>query len=108
MRKAGNQEEPIRAFSCIPAFLRSSGPRRAQWLRRFPPFDLEPSVGFAASLRALSAAMLVVARAGNRPVYLFTPNTPAELSVALTVGVDGVITDHPDVALDLRRHLLPS
>jgi glycerophosphoryl diester phosphodiesterase len=70
--------------------------------------ELSPSVGLATSQRALSAALLVVARGGNRPVYLFTPNTPAELAVALTVGVDGVITDDPDTALALRRQLSPS
>jgi len=67
--------------------------------------DLPRGAGFAVSMRALSAALLVVARASGRPVYVFTPNTPDELSVALTVGVDAVITDHPDVALDLRRPL---
>lgn len=67
--------------------------------------DLPPGVGFGASLRALSAGMLVVAREDDRTVYTFTPNTVAELSVALTVGVDAVITDHPDLALDLRRRL---
>jgi glycerophosphoryl diester phosphodiesterase len=67
--------------------------------------DLPAGTGFAVSMRALSAALLVVARASRRPVYVFTPNTPGELSVALTVGADAVITDHPDAALDLRRSL---
>ncbi len=65
--------------------------------------DLPPAVGFAASMRALSAGMLVAARETNRPVYLFTPNTPAELGVALEIGVDAVITDRVDLALELRR-----
>jgi len=45
----------------------------------------------------------VTARSSGRPVYVFTPNSADELEVALTVGADAVITDHPDVALDLRR-----
>ncbi len=61
------------------------------------------AVGFAASMRAPSAGMLVVARETGRPVYLFTPNTPAELGVALGIGVDAVITDRVDLALELRR-----
>ena len=67
--------------------------------------ELPPSVGFAASMRALSAGLLVAAAAGRRPVYVFTPNSDTELRVALAVGADGVITDHPDLALDLRRRL---
>lgn len=65
--------------------------------------DLPAAVAFAASMRALSAGMLVVAQETSRPVYLFTPNTPAELAVALRIGVDGVITDRIDLALELRR-----
>jgi glycerophosphoryl diester phosphodiesterase len=68
--------------------------------------DLPAGAGFAVSMRALSAALLVIARAQGRPVYVFTPNTPGELTVALTVGADAVITDHPDLAIDLRRSLL--
>ena len=47
--------------------------------------------------------MLVVAREGGRSVYVFNPNTETELRVALTMGVDAVITDRIDAALDLRR-----
>jgi len=38
-------------------------------------------------------------------VVSLTVNTATELRVALTVGVDGVITARPDSALDLRRRL---
>jgi glycerophosphoryl diester phosphodiesterase len=64
--------------------------------------SLPQGVGLGVSLRALSAGMLVVAREDGRAVYAFTPNTTAELTVALTVGADAVITDRPDLALDLR------
>ena len=39
----------------------------------------------------------------SRPLYVFTPNSPAELRVALTVGADAVITDHVTIAVELRR-----
>ncbi len=68
--------------------------------------DLPGLVGFAASMRALSAGMLVAARETARQVYLFTPNTPTELGVALGIGADAVITDRIDLALDLRRSKL--
>jgi len=67
--------------------------------------DLPRGVGFGASLRALSAGLLVVAREDGRPVYTFTPNTAVELGVALAVGADAVITDHPDLALAIRARL---
>lgn len=70
--------------------------------------ELPPPVGFGASLRALSAAMLVVARESGRSVYVFNPNTETELRVALTIGADAVITDRIDAALDLRRRTFGS
>jgi glycerophosphoryl diester phosphodiesterase len=66
---------------------------------------LPPGAGLAMAMRALSAAVLVEAAETSRPVYVFTPNSPAELRVALTVGVDAVITDHVGIAVDLRRQL---
>ncbi len=68
---------------------------------------LPSRVGFATSMRALSLGMLVVARQDARVVYVFTPNTEPELRGALGVGVDGVITDRPDLAIELRRRLAP-
>ncbi|MDO8477695.1 MAG: hypothetical protein Q7W02_16145 [Candidatus Rokubacteria bacterium] len=56
-------------------------------------------------MRALSAAVLVAAAETSRPVYVFTPNRSAELRVALTVGVDAVITDYVAIAVELRRRL---
>jgi len=67
--------------------------------------DLPAGAGLAASMRALSAGMLVAAAEAGRAVYVFTPNTESELRVALGLGADGVITDRPDLALDLRRRL---
>jgi hypothetical protein len=51
--------------------------------------------------------VLVAAAETSRPVYVFTPNSPAELRVALTVGADAVITDHVAIAVELRRRLAP-
>ena len=81
--------------------------------RRPPPTDedvrqmreLPPGAGLATSMRALSAAVLVAAAETSRAVYLFTPNLPAELRVALTVGAEAVITDQVALAVALRREL---
>jgi glycerophosphoryl diester phosphodiesterase len=64
--------------------------------------DLAPGAGLATAMRALSAAVLVAAAETARPVYLFTPNRPAELRVAFAVGVDAVITDQVATAIELR------
>jgi glycerophosphoryl diester phosphodiesterase len=68
--------------------------------------ELPPGAGLAMAMRALSAAVLVAAAETSRPVYVFTPNSPAELRVALTVGADAVITDHVAIAVELRRQLV--
>ncbi len=67
--------------------------------------ELPPGAGLATAMRALSAAVLVEAAETSRPVYVFTPNRPAELQVALTVGADAVITDHVARAVELCRRL---
>ncbi len=36
-------------------------------------------------------------------VLVWTPNEPADIEAAVALGVDGVITDHPDRALALRE-----
>jgi hypothetical protein len=58
-------------------------------------------------MRALSAAVLVAAAETGRAIYVFTPNLPAELRVALTVGAEAVITDQVALAVALRRELDP-
>ena len=67
--------------------------------------DLPPGAGLATAMRALSAAVLVAAAETSRPVFVFTPNRPPELRVALSVGADAVITDQVATAVDVRRQL---
>ena len=67
--------------------------------------ELPQGAGLATSMRALSAAVLVAAAETSRPVYVFTPNRPAELRVALAIGAEAVITDQVATAVDLRRQL---
>jgi glycerophosphoryl diester phosphodiesterase len=62
---------------------------------------LPEGAGVATSMRALSAAVLVAAVEGRRPVYVFTPNRPIELEVALRLGPDGIITDQVALAVEL-------
>ena len=81
--------------------------------RRPPPTDedvqrlreLPPGAGLATSMRAVSAAVLVVAAETARPVYVFTPNLVAELRVALGIGAHAVITDQVARAVALRHEL---
>jgi len=69
--------------------------------------ELPPGAGLATSMRALSAAVLVAAAETARVVYVFTPNLPAELRVALIIGAEAVITDQVSLAVALRRELHP-
>ncbi|WBB78396.1 glycerophosphodiester phosphodiesterase family protein [Micromonospora sp. WMMD882] len=41
-------------------------------------------------------------RAAGHQVYVWTVNEPADLDLALAAGVDGIITDRPDLALARR------
>jgi glycerophosphoryl diester phosphodiesterase len=66
---------------------------------------LPPGAGLATSMRAVSAALLVLAAEQARPVYVFTPNTPAELDVAMRVGPTAVISDRVADAVAARRRL---
>jgi hypothetical protein len=56
-------------------------------------------------MRALSAALLVVAAEQNRRVYVFTPNTATELDVAMRIGPTAVISDRVADALAARRRV---
>lgn len=64
---------------------------------------LAAGVGLATSMRALSAALLVAAAETDHPVYVFTPNTIAELDIAMRIGPTGVITDRVADAVEARR-----
>jgi glycerophosphoryl diester phosphodiesterase len=66
---------------------------------------LPPRAGLATSMRALSAALLVVAAEQARPVYVFTPNTATELDVAMRIGPTAVISDRVADALAARRRV---
>jgi len=65
--------------------------------------ELAAGVGLAVSMRALSAALLVAAVETDRPVYLFTPNTTAELDIAMRIAPTAVITDRVADAVEARR-----
>lgn len=67
--------------------------------------ELPREAGLATSMRALSATVLVTAAEASRPVYVFVPNSPMELKVALTIGADAVITDRVSDAVEIRRQL---
>ena len=53
-------------------------------------------------MRALSAALLVAAAEADRPVYVFTPNTAAELAVAMRIAPTAVITVRVAAAVTAR------
>jgi len=68
--------------------------------------DYEGVAGLALGMKALTPDLLVAARERGWLVYLWTPNTVAELTVALGLGVDAVITDNIRVAWDMRKAMM--
>lgn len=59
--------------------------------------------GLALGMKALTPDLLVAAAERKWPVYLWTPNTRQELTIALGLGVHAVITDNVLVAWELRE-----
>jgi glycerophosphoryl diester phosphodiesterase len=65
------------------------------------------------ALNSAAASLSQIRRAHKRgmKVYAWTIDDPVQLSVMMSRGVDGVITDRPDVArqvLELRAQLSPA
>jgi len=52
--------------------------------------------------RVVSPRFVRVVRRGGRVLHVWTVNTPADIARLKAWGVDGVITDRPDVALQFR------
>jgi glycerophosphoryl diester phosphodiesterase len=59
---------------------------------------------------AASSAMIKRAHKQGMKVYVWTINDPIQMSVMISRGVDGIITDEPALArqvMELRKHLSP-
>jgi len=52
--------------------------------------------------RVVSPRFVRLARRGGRVLHVWTVNTPDDIARLKAWGVDGVITDRPDVALQCR------
>lgn len=75
-----------------------------------PPPDLAGVATFAAGIgpwhEAVDAALVARARARGLAIRPWTVNGPADIDRLLALGVDGVITDVPDVAAAARSALV--
>jgi glycerophosphoryl diester phosphodiesterase len=56
--------------------------------------------------RIVSPAFIEAAHRAGLPVYVWTVDDPADMRRLLAWGVDGIITDRPDVALEVRDEFL--
>jgi glycerophosphoryl diester phosphodiesterase len=79
------------ALAVAPLYVRAPGTRR---LRRAAGFAVAVGVRHA----AIDRSLLLRARACGLAVRAWTANAPADLERLVAIGVDGVITDAPDVA----------
>lgn len=86
------------ALAVAPLYYRAPSARR---LRRVAGFAVAVGVRHTAVDRPL----LLLARACGLAVRAWTANAPAELERLIAIGVDGVITDKPDVAREVVDRL---
>lgn len=112
---AGAQSE-VMLMSLKREGLKKVGALRPEWprglLNTVAVGDLTRlDVGFLAlNARGASRAMIRRAHRRGMQVFVWTVNDPMQMSVMISRGVDGVITDEPALArsvLEMREHLSP-
>jgi glycerophosphoryl diester phosphodiesterase len=86
------------ALAVAPLYTRAPSARR---LRRVAAF----AVAIGVRHTAVDRPLLLLAHACELAVRAWTANGPAELERLITIGVDGVITDAPDVAREVVDRL---
>lgn len=69
------------------------------------PRTLVPVAGWGVSRRLIRSAAAVRRWQRRGTLFVWTVNQPAEMKRLMEWGVDGLITDHPDRALQLRSAL---
>ncbi len=55
------------------------------------------------SFKNLNEKNVRLARAAGLQVHAWTVNTPADMEKVISLGVDGIITNHPDRLIELLR-----
>lgn len=89
------------------------GLRTRAWLDGLPLLSTLPAPPFRGGvahlprrfglLTVVDAGLLSAARAAGIEVHVWTVDTPAEIHELLDLGVDGLVTDRPDVLRDVLR-----
>jgi glycerophosphoryl diester phosphodiesterase len=79
-------------------------PRPLSWLPA-PPVrgDLAQLPHRLGALTVVDASLLRAARAQGREVHVWTVDDPAEMAQLLDLGVDGLLSDRPDVLREVLR-----
>lgn len=79
-------------------------PRPLSWLPAPPVHgDLAQLPHRLGALTVVDASLLRAARAQGREVHVWTIDDPAEMAQLLDLGVDGLLSDRPDVLRDVLR-----
>ena len=55
------------------------------------------------SFKNLNEKNIRLAHAAGLQVHAWTVNTPADMEKVIALGVDGIITNHPDRLIDLLK-----
>jgi glycerophosphoryl diester phosphodiesterase len=96
------------------AYTSALGLRSRAWLDRLPsPLSRMPSLPVSGNLAQLphrygaltvvDEAFLRTAHASGREVHVWTVDEPAEMTELLDLGVDGLLSDRPDVLREVLR-----
>ncbi len=75
------------------------------WSLGRPPFDVFQVPEKAGMIRVVSPRFIRAAHASGRPVQVWTVNQVHEMRRLLAWGVDAIITDRPDLAVEVVREL---
>lgn len=67
------------------------------------PGELTYVDGYSVHLSGLTGEAVVQAKTAGKKVYAWTVNTEREMEIALDFGVDGLVTDDPELAFHLIR-----
>jgi glycerophosphoryl diester phosphodiesterase len=81
--------------------------RARAWLRGALPWPLHGDVAHvpvsAGPIRVVDASLLRTAHAHGREVHVWTINAPERMRRLLDLGVDGLLSDRPDLLRDVLR-----
>jgi len=69
----------------------------------FPKLGLDPKRTVAVNAETAKLSLIRRAHARGKKVHVWTVNDPVQMSIMMSRGVDGIITDNPALAVRVKR-----